>query len=100
MTILFISGLSLIGVFVIICIYTLIKLIIIRFLIEQKAKKTRIQGMWSAGTYIIQPPLPVALKSKDQTIKSYEKSHNKVVAIFWFNVLTLLLTVLLLNLGE
>jgi hypothetical protein len=69
-------------------------------MIEQELENKKIVGMWSAGTYYMQPPLPIELKTKRPDILDFQKKHDFYISIFWLNQILLFVSIILLNLNE
>ena len=100
MNTLFIIGLILVGLFVLVLIITIALMLSARLSIKEITKDEMLVGGWYGGEFLMQPPLFLDLKSKNQHVQKFEKAHNKAVKVFWINLMTIILGVVFLNLGE
>ncbi len=69
-------------------------------MIEKELGSKSISGMWSVGTYYMQLPFPIELKTKKKNILDIQKKHNQFISVFWLGQILLIISLILFNLNE
>ena len=81
------------------CILTILILIYSQKINTLKNKKKSIGG-WYGGVFYARPFIPLPEENVNMDLRDKIFTHNKLVYIFYGNVLTLFISIALLNIGD